>query len=62
VRNNVSVREIVAEKQVFEAEGSEKNQAAGGDSRLPCALYQERMTRKNRRNPAGECVYRADKC
>ncbi len=62
VRNDVGVREIVAEKQVLEAECREENQAAGGDSCLPWAFDQKRMTRDNRANPSGACIHRANKC
>jgi hypothetical protein len=52
---------IVTEEEIFEAESSDKNQTAGGDARLACALNEKRMPRDNRGNPASECVHRADK-
>ena len=59
--NHVGDREIVAKEKIFEAEGSEEDQAAGGESRLASALYQQRVARANGDDTANKRIHRANK-
>jgi hypothetical protein len=43
MRHDVSDREIIGKKQVFETEGRQENQATCGHSGLPRTFYQQRV-------------------
>ena len=60
MRDDVGRGKIITEEKIFEAEGGDKNQAAGGDPCLPRAFNEQRMARDNRGNPACKCKYRAN--
>ncbi len=59
--NHVSLREIVAEEQVFEAERADEDQNAGGDARLARALNEQRVPRDDGGNAPRESVDGTDK-
>jgi hypothetical protein len=61
VGNNVSRGKIVAEEEIFEAEGGDKDQTAGGDACLPRALNEKWVPRDDRGDPASECIHRTNK-
>src|ERR1700721_4610458 len=50
--DDVGCGKIIAEEKIFETEGSNKNQATGGDSRLPRTFNEQRMARDDRGNSA----------
>src|SRR5208282_4265233 len=57
VGNHVSLREVVAEEQIFEAERADEDQHASGDARLACALNQQRMPRDDGGNAPHERIH-----
>jgi len=59
--DDVSYGEIIAEEEIFETKGGDKNQATGGDTRLSRALDKERMAREDGRDSASKCIHRTDK-
>ena len=59
--DDVGDGKIVAEEKIFETEGGNKNQTAGGDPRLSRALYQERMARQDRGDATAKRIHRANK-
>ena len=59
--DDVSGGEIITKEEIFETEGGDKNQAACGDTRLPGALDQKRMSREDRGDSASKCIHRTNK-
>ena len=57
VRNHIRDGVIVGEKQIYQAEGSEKNQTARGHARLARAFDQQWVTRDDCRNASDKGIH-----